>query len=193
VKRSVLGLDRLLILLTGLVLLVAGVAVAAWGLGYLTAVWAGAPDQLSTVPATDVLSASWWGPVALAGGLVLGLLALWWLLAHRTHHSVGPLRLPGSGTDGRLTLDGTAAADAAAAVIARTPGVRSAKGKTITDRGQLVADLHVDVEPDADLRHVATATDAAMADLATVLGRDDVYSRVTLDVARSARQQPRVN
>ncbi|MEJ5943814.1 hypothetical protein WDZ17_00710 [Pseudokineococcus basanitobsidens] len=192
-KRSVLGLDRFLILLLGLVLLVSGVAVGAWGLGYLSTVWSGAPDELSTTPATDVLSASWWGWAALAGGVVLGLLAVWWLVAHRTHHSIGPLRLPGTGSQGRLTLDGSAAADVAADVIARTRGVHSAKGKTIADRGQLVADLHVTVEPDADLRGVAEATDAAMADLAVVLGRSDVRSRVTLDVARSARQQSRVS
>lgn len=192
-KRAVLGLDRALIFLLGLVLLVAGVAVAAWGLGLLTQVWAGAPDELSTTPATDVLSAPWWAPVALAGGIVLGLLALWWVLAHRTHHGIGPLRLTGSGRPGQLTLDGTAAADAAADVIAATPGVRSARGRTITDRGQLLADLRVTIEPDADLRSVATATDTAMTDLAAVLGRDDIRSRVTLTVARTARQTSRVS
>lgn len=192
-KRAVLGLDRTLIFLVGLVLLVAGVAVAAWGLGLLTQVWAGAPEELSTTPATDVLSASWWGPAALAGGIVLGLLALWWVLAHRTHHGVGPLRLPGSSRSGQLTLDGTAAADAAADVIAATPGVRSARGRTITDRGQLLADLKVVVEPDADLRAVAGATDTAMTDLAVVLGRDDVRSRVSLTVARTTRQAARVS
>lgn len=192
-KRAVLGLDRALIFLLGLVLLVAGVAVAAWGVSLLDEVWAGAPDELSTAPATDVLSASWWGAAALACGIVLGLLALWWVLAHRTHHGIGPLRLPGSGRPGQLTLDGTAAADAAADVIAATPGVRSAKGQTITDRGQLLADLRVVVEPDADLRTVAGATDTAMTDLATVLGRDDIRSRVTLTVARSTRQTSRVS
>lgn len=192
-KRSVLGLDRLLILLLALVLLAVGVATVAWGAGWLVQVWPGSPEELSTTPVTDVLGASWWGWVALAGGVVLGLLAIWWLVAHRTHHSIGPLRLPGSDRTGALTLDGSAAVGAAADVVERTRGVRSAKGKTIADRGQLVADLHLTVEPDADLRAVTAATDAAMADLAGVLGRDDVRARVTLDVARSARQQTRVS
>lgn len=191
-KRSVLALDRVLLLLLGLVLLVAGAAAAAWGLGRLDDVWAGAPDELSTGPVTDALGAPWWGWAALGGGVLLGLLALWWVLAHRPHHAVGPLRLPGSDRSGQLTLDGSAAAGAAADALARTPGVRSARGRTITDRGELVADLHLVVEPDADLRPVAAATDAATADLAAVLGRSDVRSRVTMTVARTARAQPRV-
>lgn len=192
-KRSVLGLDRFLTLLLALVLVVAGAAAIAWGAGWLPSLWAGAPSELDPAPVTTVLGAGWWGGVSLAAGIVLGLLALWWLLAHRTHHGVGPLRLPGSDATGPLTLDGSSAADMAAEEIAGTRGVRSARGRVITDRGELLADLSLTVEPDADLAAVAAATDDVMADLATVLGRDDVHARVTVKVARSARQQARVS
>lgn len=191
-KRSVLALDRTALLLLGLALLVLGAAAVAWGAGWLTRLWSASPDQLDLAPVTGALAAPWWPGASLAAGLVLGLLALWWLLAHRTHRSVGPLRLPGAGGRDRRTIDGSRAAGTAADVIAETRGVRSASGEVVTDRGQLLAALSVTVEPDADLGAVVAATDAAMADLSTVLGRDDVRARVHLDVARSARAQSRV-
>lgn len=186
-KRSVLGLDRVVIVLVGLLVLAVGLVAVAWGAGLLPRVWDRSPDELTLATATDAFAASWWPGASLAAGVVLGLLALWWVLAHRTHRSTGPLRLAGSTPSDPRRVDGSAAAATAADVVARTPGVRSARGKVVADRGRLVADLDVTVEPEADLGVVAAAADRVMGELAQVLGRDDVTARVHLDVARSSR------
>lgn len=191
-RRRVLALDRTVLLLLALLLICLGAAAVTWGAGWATSLWPQAPDQLDPTPGTGLFAAPWWGWATLAAGLGLGALALWWLIAHRTHHSTGLLQLTGSDQTGRLRLDGSAAADLAAERLSRTRGVRNGKGKVTTDRGQLLAELDLTLEPDADLPTIVTATDHTMADLARVLGRDDVYARVTLHVARAAQQRTRV-
>jgi hypothetical protein len=191
VSRTTLGFDRFAALVLGLVLVAAGAATAAWGLGQLTRVWAGAPQSVSTAGVGDVYGQSWW-PGAAAAAAVLALLGLWWLLAHVPHRSTGPLRLTGSDRSGALAVDGSSAASAAADVIAETPGVRSASGRVVSDRGQLVAEIDVTTEPDADLAEVAAAVDATGAQLAQVIGRDDLRGRVAVHVARRQRRGSRV-
>ncbi|MEJ5914686.1 hypothetical protein [Pseudokineococcus sp. 1T1Z-3] len=193
IKRSVLGLDRVAALVAGLLLLALGVAMVMWWGGWLVLVWPQAPDQLTLQTATDAFAASWWGWASLGAGVLLGLLGLWWLVAHRTHRSTGPVRLTGSDDSGTLLLDGSAAVSTAATVLGRARGVRGARGKLVRDRGELVAEVSAVVEPVADLAHVVEAAEAAMADLAVVLGRPDVLGRVRLDVAKDARRESRVH
>ncbi|MEJ5946630.1 hypothetical protein WDZ17_15130 [Pseudokineococcus basanitobsidens] len=192
IKRSVLGLDRLATFVVGLVLVALGVAMVAWWGGWLVLVWPQAPDALTLRTATDAFAASWWGWGSLVAGVVVGLLGLWWLLAHRTHRSTGPVRLEGSDDSGGLLLDGSAAVSTAADVLSGARGVRAARGKLVRDRGELVAEVSAVVEPTADLEHVVEVAEAALADLAVVLGRPDVAGRVRLDVARDTRQASRV-
>jgi len=192
IRRSVLGVDRLAALVAGLVLLALGVAMVLWWGGWLTRLWPQAPEQLTLQTATDALGASWWPAASLAAGLVLGLLALWWLLAHRPHRSTGPVRLQGSDGSGGLLLDGSAAVSTAAEVLQDTPGVRSARGRLVRDRGDLVAEVSAVLEPTADLERVTSGAEDALTDLATVLGRPDIRGRVRLAVARDARREVRV-
>jgi len=191
--RAVLGFNRLAALVVGLVLIVVGLAAAAWAAKLLTKVWAAAPSKLSLTPVTDTFAMTWWAWVAGIAGAVLILLALWWLLAHVPRRGVGNLSLSGSGGTGRLTVDPAGAASTAADVLAETPGVRSASSRVLRDRGQLVVAVKATVEPTADLRAVVEATDDVATDLAQVLGRDDARARIQLAVARRARQQTRVH
>ena len=64
-------------------------------------------------------------------------------MAHVPRRSADPLRLPGSNREGALALDGGSAADVAAEVLADLPGVRSASGRMIHERGQLIAVMDV--------------------------------------------------
>lgn len=192
IKRSVLGVDRLAALVAGLVLLALGVALVAWSGGWLTSLWPQAPDELTLQTATDAFATPWWPAASLAAGLVLGLLALWWLLAHRPHRGTGPVRLQGSSGSGDLLLDGSAAVATAADVLVDAPGVRSARGRLVRDRGALVAEVRAVVEPAADLERVVAGAEEALTDLAAVLGRPDIRGRVRLAVARDERRQARV-
>ncbi|PRY15373.1 hypothetical protein [Kineococcus rhizosphaerae] len=192
-SRSVLGLDRVLAVLAALLLIVAGAATAAWGAGELDRVWAASPQRLNLQTASDVLATAWWPWVAGLVGVVLAVLAVWWLLAHIPRRGVPSLPLPGTARTGRLSIAPDAPVEVAADVLAETPGIRSARGRVLRDRGRLVVALDATVEPDADLLDVVAATDTVSAQLAEVLGRDDARARVRLRVARHARHQTRVH
>ncbi|MFB9376664.1 hypothetical protein ACFFKU_04375 [Kineococcus gynurae] len=195
-SRSVIGLDRVLALLLGLVLLAGGAAVAVFGAGAARTLWAQAPDRISLGRGVvEAPSAGWWFGASAAFAVVAVVLGLWWLLAHLPRRGVSTLTLstPGDASGaGRLHLDAAAPVEVAAEVLAETPGVRSARGSVITDRGELVYRLRAVVDPAADLAEVARSVEAVTADLATCVGRDDARSRVELSVARRAANPRRV-
>jgi hypothetical protein len=191
-RRSVLGLDRVLAILLGLILLAAGITVAAWYNGNLRRLFPQFPKELSTDKASDLANTDWWPWTAGAVGVLFVLLGLWWLLAHLPRRGVGLLVLPGSGRNGRLHVDPSGPASTAAEVLADTPGIRTAHGKVQRDRGQLIIALTATMDPRADLGQIVAATDAVATDLNTVLGRNDAHARILLSVARRPKAQPRV-
>lgn len=188
-----LAVDRLASFVAGLVLLALGLAAAAWGAHQLTRVWPAAPDRLHLKTATDAYAQSWWPWASGVAGFVLLALAIWWLVAHLPHRRAAPLRLPGSNRTGALTVDGSSAADTAGEVLAELPGVRSASGRLVHERGQLIAVLDVTAEPTTDLAELSADLDRVSGDLHAVLGRDDVRCRVRVHVARHARTAARVS
>ena len=192
-RRSVLGLDRILAVLLGLLLLTAGINIAAWYDGNLRRWFPQVPEKLSTDGAGDIIDSSWWPWAAGGAGALAALLGLWWLIAHLPRRGVGMLVLPGSGKAGRLLVDPSGPATTAAEVLTDTPGIRTAHSKVHRDRGQLVIALNATMDPRADLNEVIKATDAVATDLNAVLGRDDAHARVLLTVARRAETQPRVH
>lgn len=192
-RRSVLGLDRILAVLLGIILLIAGIGAAAWYNGNLRRLWPQFPKKVSTAGASDILNTDWWPWAAGGAGALAVLLGLWWLIAHLPRRGVSMLVLPGSGKTGRLLIDPSGPAATAAEVLADTPGIRTAHSKVHRDRGQLVVALTATMDPRADLTEIINATDAVATDLQTVLGRDDARARVLLSVARRARTQPRVH
>lgn len=191
-RRSVLGLDRFLAIVTGLCLLVAGATAIGWYTGWLGAVWTATPVKLSTAGATDVVETPWWPWTALGAGILATIGGLWWLIAHLPRRGVGMLILPGSGKTGRLLVDPAGPASAAADTLADTPGIRDARGTVIRDRGELIVAIIAKVDPSADLNEVAAAADTVTADLSTVLARDDARARVQLTVARHDRSRTRI-
>ncbi|MEZ0494649.1 hypothetical protein AB2L28_20625 [Kineococcus sp. TBRC 1896] len=185
-SRTVLGLDRLLTFLLGLVLLVGGAAAIAWWAGWLSQVFPGTGDRFAAGTG-DAVRAGWFAAVAAAVAVVLAVLALWWLLSHLPRRGTDDLTLAGSETSGRLRLHADAPARTAADLLAAQPGVRGARGRTRTDRGELVLELRATCEPTADLHEVAAAANRISAQTRQVLGRDDVHGRVVLSIARSDR------
>ena len=192
-RRSVLGLDRTLTVLLGLILLIAGIGSATWYNGNRRRLFPQFPKKLSADGASDIFNTTWWPWVAGGTGALAVLLGLWWLLAHLPRRGVGLLVLPGSGKAGRLRVDPSGPAATAAEILAETHGIRTAHSKVHRDRGQLVVALNATMDPRADLHEVIQATDAVATDLNAVLGRDDAHARVLLSVARRAKTQPRVH
>lgn len=187
--RTLAGLDRLLALLLGLVLVAIGAGAIVWQGGW----YHRAPRSLTAPWLSSATAAGWWPWAAGIGGLVLILLALRWLVAHLPYRRATAVKLAGSDRTGSLTADLAALAAAAATVLADTPGVRSTSGTANTDRGQPTLTLTATIEPTADLAAVTTAAERTVTQLAAALPDPDVAAQVRLRVARSARDQPRVS
>ncbi|NAZ84244.1 hypothetical protein GTR02_20785 [Kineococcus sp. R8] len=188
-----LRLDRVVALLLGLVLLTGGVAAALWGARRLPA-GVPAPDAVSTGALGTAFGASWWPVAAGAGGAVLVLLGLWWLVSHLPERAGGTVALSGSAPGRRLQLDLDSPVAVAADVLSATAGVRSARGALSRGtRGGRVVTLRALVEPTADIPAVVAAAEGVCEDLLRVIGRSDVQARVQVAVARRARQLSRVS
>lgn len=193
-SRAVVVADRLMAVVLGLVLVLVGLALGGWYLvaqGWVAAS-VSAPDELSTAPVQSAANAAWWPWALGVAGVVLTLLGLRWLAAHLPNRGVGRLRLSGTGAEGRLEVDAGAVASAAADALEQVPGVRSARGRVLRDRGQLVATLRARIERGTDLEQLASACDRASSDLATALARDDLRCTVRVEVANRDRSLPRV-
>lgn len=190
--RKTLFIDRIATLVLALVLIAGGGAAIWWWSGQSLAGYELA-DTSDTSAVSDVVYAAWFGWAAAAVGIVLALVGIRWIAAHLTTARVARLTLGGSDATGRLDVAGSKVAGAAAQALADTVGIRSAKGAVVRDRGQLVAHLAAVIEPEADLALVARRADEVSAQLAEVLGRDDLRCGVQLRVAARGRTLPRAS
>lgn len=189
--RLTLLVDKIATLVLALVLLAGGLT-AVWWWSDRPVAGRTLPGTADTAPVADVVTASWFPWAAAATGVVLGLVGLRWVLAHLATGRVRTLRLPGSGTTGRLEVDAGKVTAAAADAFADTLGVRSARGVVVRDRGQLVARLDATLEPEADLEHVARRAEEMSGQLAAALGRPDLRFSLRLRVATRGRSLTRV-
>jgi len=187
-SRGTLALDRVMTALAGLVLVALGVLGILWWAGRLGSV----PDHVDLSGIRWWPRQQWWPWALGVGGVILALLGLRWLLAHLPRRGISVLSLPGSGPEGRLLVAAGPVIDAAAGALARTPGVRSARGRVDHDRGQIVAHLDATIERGADLRTVAAAADAVTGELQAALERQDLTGLVRLRTAGRNRAMPRV-
>ncbi len=176
--RTTWTLDRAATVIVGLALIAAGALAFVWRFD----IWTALPQRSDTAWATDLIATDWWPWAVGAASLCLLILGLRWLWAHLPGRGIRELNLPGTGDQGRLRFDAKNAASTAAEVFASLPSVRSAKGTVKRDRGQLVVDLRATVDPRADLSDLADSADQIIADLAHVMGRQDLYGRVHLVV-----------
>jgi len=192
VKRGVRATNRVVAFVVGLALLVVGVAAVLWWAGVLGDVWAQTPTALDPGRVSEVTDATWFGWAATVSGVVLGLLALWWLLAHLGTPRVGTLTLAGSDASGRLTIDVGALAGHVADEARRLPGVVGARSTVDLDRGRYVLVSTLQVDPEADLPALADDVAALVARARDVVGIRRLAARTHLAVRRRARGGPRV-
>jgi hypothetical protein len=177
VTRLAVGFDRVVTALVGLALLTAAGLTVAWCTGHLGG---GRPVRVLVEDATH---APWW-PWASGGvGVALVLIGLRWLAAHRRAPRASRVRLPAT----TATADATAAADAAASVLAGQPAILKATGAAVVERGTPTLTMTVTVVPRHGLAAAVTAADEDAHTLATMLGDAVAVRHVVRVDARKRR------
>lgn len=139
------SVNRVLTGLTGLVLLLLGLAVLAGGLDLMKHVdrwtpsgwpWNGPSDVLlSRSDRTTWREESWWWPAVIAALAVLVVLLLWWLLAQFRRHRLREVLVDSGDGEGAL-LRGRAMENVLAAEAESLPGVDRARVTLVGRRSQ---------------------------------------------------------
>lgn len=185
-KRGPAALNRLLVLLIGLVLAGLGAAALAWDRGVPAvrdAVGRLDRDRIGAVP-----DESWWHwalGATIGMCLVLGLVVLVVDLSRRRAAPTGMLE---SATDTPVSIDLGPIATGVAAELGRRPGVRRARGRALSDRGLATIQITVEADPRTDISDLADAAERVAATTTAALGGStiaDVAVRVLLHLDRT--------
>ena len=181
--RRLLAVDRVVSALVGLGLLLLGLYLLDWRFGVVGSY----ADEVRTDVPADVAASAWWPWVFAVAGVLLGLLGLYWLLAHLRRPGPANRRLSGSDGTGRLEADLRSVADALATRLESTAPVSGARGTTRSVGARTLLEIRASVERSADARELVAATEALEAEVAAAFPTDQVTCRVVIDAPRRRR------
>jgi hypothetical protein len=183
-RTGPLVVGRIVAAMLGVVLVLAGLAAILWGLGRLDDVGLVSPARLDTSAVDQVTGQAWW-PVALSMlGLLLVLLAIWWLTDLVPRRPIRRLDLPGSGSLGRLSVAAGEVADALADSLRQRVDGQGARGQVVRERGRLVLENHVSISASTPLADAAAAATGTSSLARGTLGRRDLFYRAMIEVPR---------
>lgn len=157
--------NRVLIGITGLLLVAVGGPVLAVGLGARPPSWwiHGGPHDvlLSDAQRSRWRDAGWWWPAVIAGLAVLVLLGLWWLTAVLRRRRLAEVVVDTGDGAGAL-LRGRALETVLVGDAARLDGVAHAQatltGRRTAPQARVWLQLEPDVDPGTALHHLATGS-----------------------------------
>ncbi|NKR98223.1 hypothetical protein GS473_16080 [Rhodococcus hoagii] len=185
-KRGPAALNRLLVLLIGLVLAGLGAAALAWDRD--VAAVRDAVGRLDRDRVVAVPDEPWWHwalGATIGVCLVLGIVVLAVDLSRRRAAPTGMLE---SVTDTPVSIDLGPIATGVAAELARLTGVRRARGRALSDRGLATIQVTVEADPRTDIAALTDAADRVAATTTAALGGSaiaDVAVRVLLHLDRT--------
>lgn len=180
--------DRLLGWVLGAVLLLGGLAVAAWSAGLADEVVSGLPQRITTRPVGALTNEEWWPWALGAVGVLLVLVGAWWLLAHVRRPQPATIDLPGSDATGMLSADAQAVAERAAAELSRRRRQAAADAGIGSDRAGAYLDTAVHLPAGQGIDGIGRDADEVSTQLRAVMGREVRY-RVRVQPARSASRR----
>ncbi|MGI8870948.1 MAG: hypothetical protein ACR2F6_19425 [Mycobacteriales bacterium] len=183
-------LDRILLVLLGAVVLLAGAGGVLLRLGVFGASWKHRPiiEQNTTDFFNRHESWLWW---AIGGGaLVIAVLAIYWLIVQLRTERIGNVDL-GPAVDGENTLASSALADAVRREAENVEGVARARARLVHESAQPQLRLAVALREDADLGAVQRALDTdVLAHAREAIGRETLPTWLRVEV--DATEAPRV-
>lgn len=181
--RRLLAVDRVVSALVGLGLLALGLYLLDWRFEVV----GNYADEVRTDVPADVAATAWWPWAFAIAGVLLGLLGLYWLLAHLRRPGPANQRLSGSDGTGRLEADLRSVADTLATRLESTAPVSGARGTTRSVGARTLLEIRASVERTGDARELVAATEALEAEVASAFPTDQVTCRVVIDAPRRRR------
>ena len=178
------SLDRLLVLLIGLVLLVGGLGLLALRLDVL----GDQPSILVVDRALQLLDEPWAYPAMAAISVVAALLGLAWLWAHVPARSASRVRLAGSDTSGRLDVDLQALADAVGERVEIGTNLAAVSATARSDGYFSLVEVQGRLRPGTEPASLVAAARQISEDLAAAFPDDGVTGRLLISApARRTR------
>ncbi|WP_333775591.1 alkaline shock response membrane anchor protein AmaP [Streptomyces sp. IBSBF 3136] len=184
-------LNRVLLGVTGLVLLGGGLLIIAAGCDLYRRLELTPPAGWPLTAPHDVLvgsadrarwsSQGWWWPAVIAALTLVVLLALWWLLAQLSRHRPSAVPVGTDRAQQGVELSHGALSDAIAEEAGSLPGIDRAKvrltGHPARPRADITLTLHPATAPDATLDALA---EGPLGNARRCTGRDDLFADTRL-------------
>jgi hypothetical protein len=182
-----LAVDRATTLIVGLALIAVGTAMIVWRTGLLPAL-----PAISFEPLVNASHSAWWPWAVACAGIALVVAALAWLLSHLPARRGPTLRIHEPGDRGTITVDLDTVAGAAAAALAQDQGVRTARGRAVTEGGTNTIVLTVTVDHPAAVANVIDRIDATCAHIATIAADSALATRTLIQLPKADTTRARL-
>ncbi|MGY0386217.1 hypothetical protein ACWZJV_04540 [Nocardioides sp. WG-D5] len=180
----VIRFDRAMTLLVAVLVIALGLLIVDWHYQWVLRSY---PAELSTRPASDIVTSDWFPWAFAAVGILLGLIGLVWLLSHLGRRGPSTLRLDASDQTGRVQADLRSIADAAATRLDSLAPLTGVTGTVVTIRSRPVILLRGRIDPAAAVEPVADAAEICARDVAAAFPDDSITCRVLVDPPRRGR------
>ncbi|MEI5676241.1 MULTISPECIES: hypothetical protein [unclassified Nocardioides] len=177
------GRDRASVLLSGLVVSGLGLLLLDWRLGLVVP----SGRRLSTTTVTDLMAEGWWPWAQGAGGVLIALVGLMWLLSHRPHRGPRTTGTRASGPTGTVTVDLDSLRAALADRLDASGTTTDARVDLRHERGRLVATLDARADDDTDLDGLVGVAEDLARELRQVLPDDEVVLQTRWRAPRPRR------
>ncbi len=169
--RAPFKTDRFATIVVAVLLIVLGLVLLDWRYHL---VLHGYPHAVSLGSLPSWAASGWWPWAFALATVVLGLVGLWWLVAHARRDTATSVKMPQSTQHGTITLDTSSLADAVAQSLQKAGPFASVKGTAKLDQY-------------ADGPSVTQAIQSMREQLKSAFPDQGVTARVLLTQARSAR------
>lgn len=182
--RAPFKTDRFATLVFAVLLIVVGLALIDWRYHL---VFHSYPTRLSLGSLPSWAASGWWPWVFAAVTVVVGLLGVWWLLAHARSDTAKSIKMPQSSEHGTITLDTSSLADAVAQSLEDAGPFTSVKATATHLKAALTIVVTAQLDEYADGASVERALDGLRDQLSTAFPDQGVTARVLLTQPRSPR------
>ena len=182
--RAPFKTDRFATIVVAVLLIVLGLVLLDWRYHL---VLHGYPHAVSLGSLPSWAASGWWPWAFALATVVLGLVGLWWLVAHARRDTATSVKMPQSTQHGTITLDTSSLADAVAQSLQKAGPFASVKGTATSLNRATTIVLTAQLDQYADGPSVTQAIQSMREQLKSAFPDQGVTARVLLTQARSAR------